>query len=134
MANKQPTPKYRTSLSSDEVNLIVNCFELAYPNGIAHSKSLLYITYRKFKSQAILLQEGLMEPDYTTKPRMNIVDKMDFDGNPIPARRVKTQEEIDAEIASFDQEAFFAKIQAQEQQSQSQQSQQSQGNSNGTKQ
>lgn len=120
MGLKKQVGKYRTSLSIEEVSELVTTIDVAYPQGLSSNQLVLYGIYRKLKSQLVLSSEGLIQPDYITKPRADLETRLGFvniDTDPAqqaPVRRIKTQEEIDAELAAFDEEAFFNKVKANE--------------------
>lgn len=105
MGLKEQVGKYRTSLSMEEVRELVTSIDLAYPQGLSSNQLCLYNVYRKLKSQLVLYGEGLINPDYITKPKPTLIDRLDFDNNPVPVmRKIRTPEELQKEIDDFEKE------------------------------
>lgn len=112
MGLKPQVAKYRASFSLDEVQELVTSIELAYPQGLSSQQLDLYNVYRKLKSQLVLANEGLLNPDYVTKPRDTLVDKLGFDmDSAVKHSTGATVKQTDEQaIASL--EANFAKFEA----------------------
>jgi hypothetical protein len=64
-----------------------------------------------FKLKLFKDELGLVKATSIVAPkRPTLTDKLGFGDDGIPVRRIKTQEELDAELNNFDEAAFFTKM------------------------
>lgn len=121
MGIKQQVEKYRASFSLEEVNELIDCIEVACPNGFTSELSILQSIYKRLKTQALLSDAGLANPAYVTKGRQSLNERLGFSddvetapsnaNNGISRNRKNKEPQTEEERQAFF-EAEFAKIDA----------------------